>query len=131
MLLDASHYEPNCRVAHKALKIAAERGPWGQVVKEGYDSFAAGDAVGAFWRYRLAAELGYRTAQVWIGAPSSVCVCVWARARACMHVRGRAFEGPVCCSSRTERRRSIESLRWYQLDPGYPLWVFHTPISWV
>ena len=81
MLLDASHYEPNCRVAHKALKIAAERGPWGQVVKEGYDSFAAGDAVGAFWRYRLAAELGYRTAQVWIGAPSSVCVCVWARAR--------------------------------------------------
>ena len=32
MLLDASYYEPNCRVAHKALKLAAERGPWGQVI---------------------------------------------------------------------------------------------------
>ena len=51
MLLDGSYYEPNCRVAHKALKLAAERGPWGQVVKEGYDAFAAGDEVGALLRY--------------------------------------------------------------------------------
>jgi len=63
MLLDASYYEPNCKVAHKALKLAAERGPWGSVVKEAYDAFAAGDEMGAFSRYRLAAELGYRTAQ--------------------------------------------------------------------
>jgi len=70
MLLDASYYEPNCRVAHKALKIAAERGPWGQIVKEGYDAYAAGDKMGAFVRYRLAAELGYRTAQV---ALASIC----------------------------------------------------------
>jgi len=70
MLLDESYYEPNCRVAHKALKIAAERGPWGQIVKEGYDAYAAGDTLGALVRYRLAAELGFRAAQVTLA-----CIC--------------------------------------------------------
>ena len=63
LLLDGSYYEPTCRVAHRALKLAGERGPWGQIVKEGYDAYAQGDEIGAFVRYRIAAELGYRTAQ--------------------------------------------------------------------
>lgn len=33
------------------------------MLKEGYDAFAAGDDVGAYMRYRMGAELGYRTAQ--------------------------------------------------------------------
>ncbi len=52
------------QVAVRAMKIAAERGPWGQLVKEAYDAYAQHDEIGAFIRYRLAAESGYRTAQV-------------------------------------------------------------------
>jgi hypothetical protein len=51
-------------------------------VKEGYDAYRAGDAAGAYLRYRLAAEAGVRVAQVPAPAPAA---CRMAMATAVTH----------------------------------------------
>eukprot|EP00282_Hemiselmis_andersenii_P013597 CAMPEP_0114164986 /NCGR_PEP_ID=MMETSP0043_2-20121206/30986_1 /TAXON_ID=464988 /ORGANISM="Hemiselmis andersenii, Strain CCMP644" /LENGTH=52 /DNA_ID=CAMNT_0001261735 /DNA_START=1 /DNA_END=156 /DNA_ORIENTATION=+ len=45
----------------------AARGPWGVILQQAFAAWKARDLSGAYLRYRIAAELGYRTAQVNIG----------------------------------------------------------------
>ena len=58
---------PDCEKSCMAFKQCGERGPWSHLLNQGFMAWNAGDKLGAFLRYRLAAELGYRTALANIG----------------------------------------------------------------
>ena len=63
MLQSGEFVRPDCDKAEQAFKQCALRGPWGTLLRQAFIAWMAGDLPGAYLRYRIAAELGYRTAQ--------------------------------------------------------------------
>jgi hypothetical protein len=51
---------PHCREGVRALKLVAEKGLWFNLVQAAEAAYAAGDTLGAFVRYRMAAYAGPR-----------------------------------------------------------------------
>ncbi|KAJ1478132.1 hypothetical protein T484DRAFT_2969587 [Baffinella frigidus] len=120
MLKAGEYVGPDCPLALKAFKQCAERGPWADLLRQAFQAWDTGDKAGAFIRYRLAAEMGYRTALANVGffyEEGVEGVLEKDAKRAVAFYSLAADQGDVVC------RRRLGDLLYYGLDgtpPDYP-----------
>ncbi|KAJ1488096.1 hypothetical protein T484DRAFT_1940011 [Baffinella frigidus] len=115
MHLEGKGAPQSCSAALSYLKPAAERGPWGALLRDGLDAYLNDDIGGALASYEAAAELGYEVAQsnaAWLyteRCPGAGCMLPHAETRK----RALHFFQMAADNGNAEARRKVGDALWY------------------